>query len=124
MESSSSKGVESTGGLSDESLVQFGGAIEPIKGGVRFYVENIKCGGCASTISAKLKESGAFEVAVDPEAGVIEAKWPDLSLGGLFEAVEKLKASGYPLIQSADGFASIALKAKSFVSCGIGKLRG
>ena len=83
-------------------------------------VENIKCGGCAGTITKKL--SAAFEtnnIDVNIEQGVITI---DLDGSKKEELVKVLLDLGYPEIDSVHGLNSAKAKAKSFVSCAIGKM--
>jgi copper chaperone len=83
-------------------------------------VENIKCGGCANTIENKLKKlDSVTQVNVDVEQGQVTIEADDDSLTQL---VETLLASGYPEKGTAEGFKAAKAKAKSFVSCAIGKM--
>lgn len=83
-------------------------------------VENIKCGGCANTIRGKLVEQQlAREVEVDIERGQVHVEgnpeWRD-------QVVTALARMGYPEVGSVEGLKSAAAKAKSFVSCAIGRI--
>lgn len=83
-------------------------------------VENIKCGGCANTITGKLsKLEGVDAVQVEIEAGRITVEAPDAARAQL---VTTLLASGYPEKGSVEGIKAAKAKAKSFVSCAIGKM--
>lgn len=83
-------------------------------------VENIKCGGCANTIKSKLGAlAGVDNVQVDIEQGRITLEAPDDSRNLL---VETLLASGYPEKGSVEGIKAAKAKAKSFVSCAIGRM--
>lgn len=82
-------------------------------------VENIKCGGCAGTIIKKINAlEGVESTEVDIEAGIVK-----------IDAIESLQASlaasllkmGYPETGSIEGMAAAKAKAKSFVSCAVGK---
>jgi copper chaperone len=77
-------------------------------------VENIKCGGCANSIRS------AFDcgVEVDVDHGQVHF---DADESKRIPYLEKLRALGYPEIGSTEGFTRVAAKAKSFVSCAIGK---
>jgi copper chaperone CopZ len=82
-------------------------------------VENLKCGGCANTIKQKLSViEGVEEIVVEPEkskVGIKAGKGLDL------EKVKKtLSELGYPPVGSKN---SVGKKAKSFVSCALGKLK-
>lgn len=83
-------------------------------------VDNIKCGGCVQSIrDGLLKLPGVISVEVDIEgASVLIAANRDVR----HEARERLKAMGYPERGSAEGLEALGAKAKSFVSCAIGKL--
>lgn len=83
-------------------------------------VENIKCGGCASTIEKQLRKLDAVSaVSVDIEAGrvTIEATATDREA-----LVATLLKNGYPEKGSAAGIKAAQARARSFVSCAIGKL--
>jgi copper chaperone len=83
-------------------------------------VENIKCGGCANTITGKLgRIDGVGAVEVDIEHGRITIDAPDDSRDLLVAA---LLARGYPEKGSVEGIKAATAKAKSFVSCAIGKM--
>ncbi|MEZ4854507.1 heavy-metal-associated domain-containing protein [Flavobacterium sp.] len=82
------------------------------------YIQNLKCGGCATTITKNLSEiSGVSHVNVN-----VEESWVTFTLenAAALEMVKNtLKKLGYP----EDGEAnSLGSKAKSFVSCAIGKI--
>ena len=81
-------------------------------------VQNLKCGGCASTISAKLSEIEAISnISVDVEASKVSFDYANSE--DAIEVKQKLKSLGYPSIEDENGLVS---KAKSFVSCATGKL--
>jgi len=83
-------------------------------------VENIKCGGCANTISSKLgKLDGVTDVQVDVEQGRVTVEAGDDSRALL---ADTLLQSGYPEKGTAEGIKAATAKAKSFVSCAIGKM--
>ena len=83
-------------------------------------VENIKCGGCASTIENRLlKIDGVGSVTVDVEAGRVTVTAAE---GNRERLIETLLKSGYPEKGSAAGIKAARAKAKSFVSCAIGKM--
>ena len=88
-------------------------------------VENIKCGGCANSIKQKLNAlQGVVETEVDIEAGSVAVKLEaDVDQMRVISAVEdKLLTMGYPKVGSVEGLKATATKAKSFVSCAIGKM--
>ena len=83
-------------------------------------VENIKCGGCARTINGKLTAiAGVAEVQIDIENGRIILQAPEDSRA---ELVETLLAAGYPEQGSLEGIQAAKAKARSFVSCAIGRM--
>jgi len=86
-----------------------------------FKVQNVKCGGCASTLKTKLLDTfGEIEVDLSREPREITLDIEETQLEAL---AEKLKALGYPLVGERMGFVdSTSAKAKSFVSCAIGKM--
>ena len=82
-------------------------------------VENIKCGGCVSSIVNGLQAlEGVASVGVDVEQGRISIDGDD-ALRPVIS--EKLKQLGYPETGSAAGLAAVRAKAKSFVSCAVGR---
>ena len=87
---------------------------------MEIFVENIKCGGCASSIQKKLNE--AFDTQsteVNVEQGMVSLEADDTKRD---EVVETLLGLGYPETDSVHGFDSAKAKAKSFVSCAIGRM--
>lgn len=85
-------------------------------------VENIKCGGCASSIEkALLAISGIETVVVDIEEQEVrcEGKNPEVQRA---EIVEALRSLGYPEQGTAEGFEGLVAGAKSYVSCAIGRM--
>ncbi len=88
-------------------------------------VENIKCGGCANSIKQKLNAlQGVTETEVDIEAGSVAVKLEaGIDQNQVISAVEeKLLGMGYPKVGSVEGLKAAATKAKSFVSCAVGKM--
>ncbi len=84
-------------------------------------VENVKCAGCASTLTNKLKdEFGEIEVNLEVTPREITLDLADDKLDSLHDA---LKGLGYPISGESFGFIEdTSIKAKSFVSCAIGKV--
>jgi copper chaperone CopZ len=81
-------------------------------------IQNLKCGGCASTIVNNLKTIiDIQEVEVDVE--MKEVKITHQSENTVTEAKQKLEKIGYPEEGSSN---SVVTKAKSYVSCAIGKM--
>ncbi|MDD2830125.1 MAG: heavy metal-associated domain-containing protein [Sulfuricurvum sp.] len=83
-----------------------------------FEVANVRCGGCANTITKALQEAGFTGVNVDltcePRKVTVEAV-DEAQLAHFKEILRKL---GYPLSTEENG---AGLKVKSFVSCAVGK---
>jgi len=81
-------------------------------------VENIKCGGCANSIVKGLQKlEGVASVTVDVEHGRVTIDADD----SLIAATERLLKLGYPEQGSAAGLKAAKAKAKSFVSCAVGR---
>lgn len=77
-------------------------------------VENIKCSGCVNSITTGLKElDGVQDVSIDISLGLITVN----SNAAVEPILGKLTSMGYP----EKGNNTIVNKAKSFVSCAIGK---
>lgn len=84
-------------------------------------VENIRCGGCMNTITKKLlslEGVKAVDISLDEQVVSIEAE-NDTHRAAYIEA---LLAMGYPEQGSVEGIAALKGKAKSVVSCAIGKI--
>lgn len=86
-----------------------------------FQVMNVKCSGCATTLKEKLfKEFGEVEVDLNKEPREITLNVNEEQMD---ELAKELKKLGYPLSSDKMGFVeSTSIKAKSFVSCAIGKM--
>ncbi len=88
-----------------------------------FEVANVRCGGCANTITKALKETGFEEVSVDLscEPRKVTVNITDEAQLAHFKSV--LRNLGYPLTTEERGFSEdTILKAKSIVSCVLGKI--
>ena len=82
------------------------------------YIQNLKCGGCANTITKKISTLDAItDVSVNVEESCVSFVYTTEEK--LIEVKEKLKALGYPEDREAN---SLGSKAKSYVSCAIGKI--
>ena len=82
----------------------------------KFKVENLKCSGCANTVTKTIGEiTGVKSVHVNPAAGTVEAVIHDGVSRDLI--AEKLAHLGYP----EEGKGNIFHSAKSYVSCMIGR---
>lgn len=83
-------------------------------------VENIKCGGCANTIKTRLQELDAVQsVSVDIASGQVSIEGDEHHRA---EIAARLLSLGYPESGTAEGIRAAAAKAKSFVSCAIGRI--
>lgn len=86
----------------------------------RIEVENIRCGGCANTISKKLMENEQIHaVDVDIEHQVVTLHSTEDVRDA---AAQTLFGLGYPERGSVEGLASLKEKARSVVSCAIGRI--
>lgn len=87
---------------------------------ITIEVDNLKCGGCATTITKSLSAmAGVSNVAVDPEVKSVSFS-ADESLRSKVAA--KLKSLGYPEKGSTHGIEAGVATAKSFVSCAVGRI--
>ena len=85
-----------------------------------YEVLNIKCGGCAGTITRKLSEQFSG-VEVDIEKGIVRAEIDSDEQEALLQ--QTLRSLGYPMADDKVGFVEgNVLKAKSFVSCAVGRM--
>ena len=86
-----------------------------------FEVFNVKCSGCASTLKTKLaKEFGDIEVNLEVLPRKITLDMENKDVDKLAKALREL---GYPLaVEEMSFMDSTSAKAKSFVSCAIGKM--
>ncbi|WP_298477067.1 heavy-metal-associated domain-containing protein [uncultured Maribacter sp.] len=83
-----------------------------------FIVQNLKCEGCAKTITNKLNTlNNITEVLVNPNNSTVSFSYRKEEDQEIIK--NKLQSLGYPTIDSEN---SILAKAASFVSCATGKL--
>jgi copper chaperone CopZ len=81
-------------------------------------IQNLKCHGCANTIVTQLsKLNGITDVTVDNETDEVSFNYNSDSEFEL--AKNKLSDLGYPMEGETN---SIPKKAKSFVSCAVGRM--
>ena len=86
-----------------------------------FEVIDVKCGGCANTLTTKLAdEFGEVEVNLEVEPRQITLDIEESNIPALRTSLKKL---GYPMsdedFSTMEGFSTTA---KSFVSCAVGKM--
>jgi len=82
-------------------------------------VQNLKCGGCANTITNKLSEiKNISEIEVNIEESKIS--FNHINYDDSIQVKEKLKNIGYPSVEDEN---SIVSKTKSFISCATGKFK-
>lgn len=85
-------------------------------------VANVRCSGCAATIKKTLSKEGFTSIDVDLscEPRKVTAEIADEAHEAQFRAI--LRKLGYPLSdEQISRLDSAGLKAKSFVSCSVGK---
>jgi len=93
---------------------------QKLKMKIELQVENIKCGGCASSIKKKLlTDASVKSVDVDVEQGIVVIEAAENESNDYREMLLKM---GYPESGTAEGLAAVKAKAKSFVSCAIGQV--
>lgn len=84
-------------------------------------VENIKCGGCANQITTQLSQlENLTQIDVDYEQGVVS--WQS-NTSEQDAVIARLTQMGYPPIGTVSGLGAAGAKAKSYVSCALGKLK-
>lgn len=85
---------------------------------IEIYVENIKCGGCANSIRSSLsKIEGVDQINVDIENGVVSTIAED------FVDEVQLRKVLHKMGYTAPGEGGSLDKAKSYVSCMIGRIK-
>ncbi|MEZ4810344.1 MAG: heavy metal-associated domain-containing protein [Allomuricauda sp.] len=84
----------------------------------KIAVQNLKCGGCANTIKRNLdKMEGISDVHVEIESAEVTFNFESDTR---IDAVKQsLKTMGYPAMDDEN---TLSAKAKSYVSCGMGRL--
>ncbi|MEM9647188.1 MAG: heavy-metal-associated domain-containing protein [Bacteroidota bacterium] len=81
-------------------------------------IQNLKCGGCANTIANNLnKINGVDIIVIETETSMISLELLETTM--LQKVKSKLRTLGYPVMDEENG---ILQKAKSYVSCAVGKL--
>jgi copper chaperone CopZ len=85
-------------------------------------VANVRCSGCANTITNALHELGCKEINIDLSCEPRKVTVDVIDEAQLAQIKAILRQLGYPNITEENSiFSSAALKAKSFVSCAVGK---
>ena len=85
---------------------------------VAIEVQNLKCHGCAHTIETQLsKIEGVSQVEVNDDTNQVSVNITETEQ--LATIIESLSKMGYPAVGEDNG---LSLKAKSFVSCAVGRI--
>jgi copper chaperone len=88
---------------------------------ISIEVENIKCGGCANSITSKLMEDERIQtVEVDVDNGIVTLETDSDEVRN--DAITSLLKMGYPETGSVEGLKAVKAKASSFVSCAVGRM--
>lgn len=81
-------------------------------------IQNLKCGGCANTIITRLNSiDGINNVVVINDTNTVSFNYTDESI--LNNAMELLSKLGYPVEGEQN---PLIKKAKSYVSCAVGRM--
>lgn len=85
---------------------------------VALTIQNLKCGGCANTVSTNLNRiEGVSDVAVNPDDGTVDL---NINSKDLLETIKsELRRLGYPLVDEDNPFFT---RVKSYASCAIGRM--
>jgi len=85
-------------------------------------VANVRCSGCANTITKALQELGCHGIDIDLSCEPRKVTVDVVDEAQLAQVKGILRQLGYPITTEENStFSSAALKAKSFVSCAVGK---
>ncbi len=85
-------------------------------------VDNVRCSGCANTITKALQELGCKEINIDLSCEPRKVTIDVSDEAQLAQVKGILRQLGYPITTEENStFSSTALKAKSFISCAVGK---
>ena len=83
-----------------------------------FEIQNLKCHGCANTIITQLsKIDGIANVSVNNETN--EVHFDHSTESSVHSVKKRLSDLGYPLVGETN---SLPKKAKSYVSCAVGRM--
>ncbi|MCK0108878.1 heavy-metal-associated domain-containing protein [Flavobacteriaceae bacterium S0825] len=81
-------------------------------------IQNLKCGGCANTIITRLSALENIEnVLVNNDNDMVTFNYKEDD--NLSEAINLLSKLGYPIVGESN---PLTKKAKSFVSCAVGRM--
>ena len=84
----------------------------------KLILQNLKCGGCANTVTTRLSQlDNISEIEVNNEENSVSFSYVEDS--NLEKAIQLLSKLGYP-VDGEDN--TLSKKAKSFVSCAIGRI--
>jgi len=84
------------------------------------YIDNLKCGGCANTIQNAVNKIEGVEITdIDFDTSGIAVEWDDTKIERE-QIIAALSRLGYP----EAGTSTNLQKAKSYVSCMIGRVTG
>ena len=92
---------------------------------IQVLVENIKCDGCANHIRKQLSTHMSVTcVDIDINEGLVNVSVAEneTTKGLRAQLVAQLLKMGYPETGSVEGLKAVSAKAKSFVSCAVGRL--
>jgi len=83
-------------------------------------VDNLKCGGCAATITNAIqKQEGVSSVTVDPDTSLVKTELEGDNNEELINKIKEILGRlGYPEEGTGNGMQ----KVKSYVSCAIGRI--
>ncbi len=85
---------------------------------VTLEIQNLKCHGCANTVTTKLSGLDGIEnVLVNNDTNSVSFEYNNDAT--LQEAITLLNSLGYPMVGDKN---ALTTKAKSFVSCAIGRM--
>jgi copper chaperone len=84
----------------------------------KLIIQNLKCGGCSNTVTTRLSQvDNISEIQVNNDDNSVAFSYKEDS--NLEEAIHLLSKLGYP-VDGEDN--TLSKKAKSFVSCAIGRM--
>lgn len=82
------------------------------------YIQNLKCGGCETTILGRLAElTGISDISIDQDYDTVSFSYD--SEEAIDNVKDTLSRLGYPVFGESN---TLGRKAKSYASCAIGRL--